>query len=260
MGLEVYTGLIKDMVLTNPEGTDPVSQGDDHVRGVKYTLAQQFEGFTTADKVTVTAKQINDVAAAGITQSDFDVTPGRLTKVGDYGLGSADNFVVYDLNALVLTGFFMVSGGSSNLPLAGAFGYLLAQSVSNDEQNITQLFTVAGLSLRIFSRVTIAGVWQPWEELATSRNSLGLAQTWFDVTGSRVFQGLYTNDTGRPIMVFVTAVGGFMEAYVAGVLIGRSTSAFNAGALTSFSFVVPVGATYAVGASGSTIPAWSELR
>lgn len=61
MSLETYTGFIKDMVITNPEPTDPVSQGDDHVRGVKMTLANQFSGFTTATEVAVTAEVLNSV-------------------------------------------------------------------------------------------------------------------------------------------------------------------------------------------------------
>jgi hypothetical protein len=42
MSLETYTGKISDLVDTNPTGTDPRSQGDDHLRGIKYTLKQSF--------------------------------------------------------------------------------------------------------------------------------------------------------------------------------------------------------------------------
>jgi hypothetical protein len=42
MSLENYTGNISDLVATNPTGTDPRSQGDDHLRGIKYTLKQSF--------------------------------------------------------------------------------------------------------------------------------------------------------------------------------------------------------------------------
>jgi hypothetical protein len=42
MSLETYTGNISDLVATNPTGTDPRSQGDDHLRGIKYTLKQSF--------------------------------------------------------------------------------------------------------------------------------------------------------------------------------------------------------------------------
>ena len=45
MALETYTGKIADLVVTNPTPTDPKSQGDDHLRGIKYTLQQSFPGF-----------------------------------------------------------------------------------------------------------------------------------------------------------------------------------------------------------------------
>ena len=38
MSLENYTGVISDLVVTNPIGTDPKSQGDEHLRGVKLTM------------------------------------------------------------------------------------------------------------------------------------------------------------------------------------------------------------------------------
>lgn len=41
MGLEVFTGKVSDLVETNPPGTDPKSQGDDHLRGIKKTLIGQ---------------------------------------------------------------------------------------------------------------------------------------------------------------------------------------------------------------------------
>ena len=42
MSLEVFTGNIADLVPTNPAGTDPKSQGDDHIRGIKFTLLETF--------------------------------------------------------------------------------------------------------------------------------------------------------------------------------------------------------------------------
>lgn len=66
MSLETYTGYIPGIVETNPLPTDPVSAGDDHLRGIKLTLATQFSGFTEPNTaVTVTASQINDACAAG---------------------------------------------------------------------------------------------------------------------------------------------------------------------------------------------------
>jgi len=41
MGLETFTGRVSDLVLANPSGTDPKSQGDDHLRGIKTTIIGQ---------------------------------------------------------------------------------------------------------------------------------------------------------------------------------------------------------------------------
>lgn len=53
MGLETGT-YIGDLVSTNPAGTDPKGQGDDHLRLIKGTVKNTFPGFTKAVLVTGT--------------------------------------------------------------------------------------------------------------------------------------------------------------------------------------------------------------
>ncbi|WP_299084463.1 hypothetical protein [uncultured Paraglaciecola sp.] len=60
MSLETYTGYIKDLVVTNPSSTDPKSQGDDHLRGIKDTLSTQFGSFTVGTALTMTETELND--------------------------------------------------------------------------------------------------------------------------------------------------------------------------------------------------------
>lgn len=68
MSLENYTGYIPALVITNPTATDPKSEGDDALRGIKKTLAMSFVGFTEpAQGVTVTASAINAIAGKGAT-------------------------------------------------------------------------------------------------------------------------------------------------------------------------------------------------
>jgi len=62
MSLETYTGFIKDIVDTNPQQTDPVAQGDDHLRGIKLTLSSQFAGLTDGIAITASESQINKTA------------------------------------------------------------------------------------------------------------------------------------------------------------------------------------------------------
>lgn len=88
MSLEAFTGWIKDLVSTNPAGGDPKSQGDDHIRGLKATLKQQFSGLTTATAVTVTAEQINAAparAAACLPKDGSESMTGTLrAPAGDF--------------------------------------------------------------------------------------------------------------------------------------------------------------------------------
>jgi microcystin-dependent protein len=66
MSLETYTGYIPALVDTNPTPTDPKSEGDDHLRGIKSTLSVTFAGFTETNVgVSVTASDINAVCAGG---------------------------------------------------------------------------------------------------------------------------------------------------------------------------------------------------
>lgn len=58
MGLEAFN-FIDSLVNTNPVGaTDPKSQGDDHLRGIKVVLLNSFPNFTGAMSLTHT--QLND--------------------------------------------------------------------------------------------------------------------------------------------------------------------------------------------------------
>lgn len=54
MGLETGVNYVNDLVSTNPTGTDPKGQGDDHLRNIKRAAKQTFPGFTGAIEVTGT--------------------------------------------------------------------------------------------------------------------------------------------------------------------------------------------------------------
>jgi len=94
---------------------------------------------------------------------------------------------------------------------------------------------------------------------ATSTPSLGVGQSWQDVTSSRAGGTNYTNSTGRTIMVcinFNTGTSGAMT--VNGVLagIGASTVSQATGGLTT---AVPSGAVYNY-VGGAALLTWTELR
>ena len=99
--------------------------------------------------------------------------------------------------------------------------------------------------------------------------SIGIGQTWQDVSSSRVSGTTYTNSTGKPIMVvcggnqidslseLTVIVGGITLPYVGGGAGGDSRRS------VALSFIVPNGATYTMtyraGITGSTMRT-SELR
>lgn len=96
--------------------------------------------------------------------------------------------------------------------------------------------------------------------------SFGVGQTWQDVTSSRSLRGIYTNSTGKPIMVNIHATG-ILTLYVDGVVVSRSgwdswSDATNRG-LAQVTAVVPNGSTYELGSptvyTSNTIK-WVELR
>lgn len=96
---------------------------------------------------------------------------------------------------------------------------------------------------------------------ALTSDIIGVGQTWQNVLGSRVSGTTYTNSTGKPIMVMVSAnranSGYSMTVVVNGVtIVTADTSGVFYGSY-DLSFIVPSGNTYVV--TGS-IRGWAELR
>ena len=147
MALESTT-YIDGLVITNPTGTDPRSQGDDHIRLVKSTIRSTFpnvSGAMTAthtelnliDGYTGTTAELNynDVPTLGTVESSKTVTADAvgITKklktqeqteivnaVGTVSSSTAINFALGNVVTAVLA-----SGGAftiSNAPSSGIYG------------------------------------------------------------------------------------------------------------------------------------------
>ena len=94
--------------------------------------------------------------------------------------------------------------------------------------------------------------------LATAASSIGVGQTWQDVSGSRTAGVTYTNSTGKPIMVSVrtTATTTDFTITVDSVVTAQVT---NINTTRMFmTTIVPNGSTYVV--SGYQGGSWAELR
>ena len=121
----------------------------------------------------------------------------------------------------------------------------------------------------IVSTQTTAGTWATLPTLVqgcggqalAALQSVGMGQTWQDVTASRSASTTYYNSTGRPITVSVILQGtgsGQGSITIAGVtMVASIIQAANA--THQYSYVIPPGQTYNYAVTG-TILKWQELR
>ena len=90
---------------------------------------------------------------------------------------------------------------------------------------------------------------------STAGSSLGLNQTYQNVTSTRVSGTTYTNSTGKPILVALNgAMNSGISIIVGGVTVASYTAFNNS---FNYTFIVPIGATYSC---TLIISSWIELR
>ena len=95
---------------------------------------------------------------------------------------------------------------------------------------------------------------------------LGYGQTWQNVTGSRASGITYTNNTGKPIQVWLAlndTYGTGFSLIIGGVTIFSLNYDIPPNGFYPISFIVPIGNTYKVTWAGSTdtqLVNWAELR
>jgi len=147
MALESTT-YIDGLVITNPTGTDPRSQGDDHLRLVKSTLKSTFpnvSGAMTAthtelnlmDGYTGTTAELNynDVPTLGTVEASKTVTAdavGTTKKLKTQeqteivnAVGTVSTATAIDFESGNVVTAVLASGGSftiSNAPTSGVYG------------------------------------------------------------------------------------------------------------------------------------------
>ena len=93
----------------------------------------------------------------------------------------------------------------------------------------------------------------------TAASSLGVGQTWQDVTSSRSAGVTYINNTQKPIMVIVTrsTVTNFTAYFtVNGIDLIWGHAGEQTGVADGFSIIIPVGTTYKC----NIFSTWAELR
>ena len=97
---------------------------------------------------------------------------------------------------------------------------------------------------------------------ALSPSPIGVGQTWQNMAGSRSPGVVYTNTTGRPIMVNITfnPTGSTASVSVAGVQVGATTTVSGYSNYQTISFIVPNGNSYQSSNIAGSINYWAELR
>lgn len=100
------------------------------------------------------------------------------------------------------------------------------------------------------------------KEYMDKNASIGIGQTWQDVTAQRQYGVVYTNTTGRPIMVYVKTVGGsgvIVSLEVNGIVVATGGYASGNGE-DGINTIVPPNATYKLTGNGTGFGEWVELR
>jgi hypothetical protein len=95
--------------------------------------------------------------------------------------------------------------------------------------------------------------------------TVGVGQTWTNVTSSRSLTTVYTNSTGKPIMVAITNNFSSSNALVIRVTLNGVSSDMGAGfngaaGSPSLCIIIPNGATYSLIYSFWSFGYWFELR
>ena len=86
---------------------------------------------------------------------------------------------------------------------------------------------------------------------------LGGNQVWQNVLSGRAHSTLYTNSTGRPIMVSITCglAYSIVSLAVNGTIVAQTVQNWS----STLSAIVPSGASYSI-SNASTLSYWAELR
>ena len=110
MALESTT-YINGLVATNPTGTDPKSQGDDHIRLVKSAIKNTFSGVTgevtathtelnALDGITATASELNILDGVTATSSELNILDGVTTTTAELNTLDGITATATELNLL----------------------------------------------------------------------------------------------------------------------------------------------------------------
>ncbi|MGU3309768.1 pyocin knob domain-containing protein [Pseudomonas sp. M5A4_2d] len=172
-------------------GAMPTGMGGDTPRSANMKInAMTQELFSRADA-------LGTAALGTLTTSTDDHTPGRVVRVGDFGVGAVKSIVEADLDGLRAVGTYYSMSGVNTPNVTNGWvtvheagrGYTLQEFVGIDGSK--------------WVRIETAGVWQPWQKvltdgpgLASTQQRLGLKSRAFQADGERLL-GQNTAEAGK---------------------------------------------------------------
>lgn len=173
-----------------------------------------------------------------------------------WGGNDGTNMYVYNPANFSVATAVNLNGGSVNATTGTFSGNITANS------GVIQVGSGSGTYKLFRYDGTISSDNINWNTLWHSGNaqSIGINQSWQNMTGSRASDVTYTNSTGKSIEVSVWSTNwsdGYVRCYVNGNLIAYNAGHSPYGHEAGITFIVPNGATYTVILS---LAGWWELR
>lgn len=164
--------------------------------------------------------------------------------------------------------------GGNDLTETGVISTTAIAAASNSANTFYSTTARSNVAYRVIGYVestqATAGTWATAPstiqgmggQALAAMSSLGYAQTWQNVTGSRTWATIYYNTTGRPIHLGITIAGDGATS-VSFLIDGVShiTSSLANTATVTFNHIIPPGSYYQITRSGSySLQSWFELR
>lgn len=238
------------------------------------TITLTSHGFVNGQPIRVTA----DVYPTGVTASSLFYVINSATntfQVSTTAGGSAFNFTDTGTNvkvgrvkdALITKELKVDTGKSVTVPTGASLVVVGAGTpdIGDLYVNTSSAQTVGGAKTFTGNNVhqgtnnfTVAPTLN-----GNDLTSIGIGQTWQNVTASRALSTNYTNTTGKPILIYVNYTSGANGYGVSCTINGIGMiGAENQLNLRSYvTFIIPVNGTYYIAPNSSvTIQIWAELR
>ena len=214
------------------------------------------------------------LASNDYTRDYISLIPNNLTDPN--GSGTAGRWAIYSGAGSIASATASIAGivkivdslssSATDAALTANQGKVLGdrtQQATTTNVGISRFANASEVANRSNSNVAI----NPSNAAVIAQSTdLGVGQSWQNVTASRVIGSIYSNNTGKPIMVSIScadtnSLSPTVSITVGGVTIlsNRYDSGSNFGSF-SHSFIVPDGSSYVINCDVPISFTWSELR